>query len=446
MSTQYKVYFTPRDSRTTYDDEVEVSNYVRLDGLPKIKRSIDATDFEFGVYSYDDVTIRLVNVDGKFNDEFDVRSMFPFGRDRTKVRVEFSNSDGDTIKFRGYINEEATKADPDDDLIEFRVLSRDSVLRTTNVTSGGASVGETLTEVLFNVLNQSDVTEFLNVDQSNINPDFGDVEIDSTEDLTDQSVRDIVNRILLACNSVLIVDEDDNVIVRSRDANTDTDVLSLYGPFDIKGRCNVLKVDNYNSGRHRAFTSVMINDTEYNDQGFALDYGYRQKAISLSFITDQSKETQIAQRLVDSFKTPKIEMEVTVPCYIARDANLLDRVSVAYPLRLKPRPGKFMPIVGVTRIDDADMPLPDQYGSLEISPNTAFKIIGIEENPKDFTIRLKLRQTGIDTNDGLFSLPGSCIIGYAVIGDAVICSGGSDCDTFLNAHVGAGKIGCTQVA
>ena len=51
-----QVFITPLASADVYGSEVEVSEYVKIDGLSKIKRSIDSTDYSIGVYRFDDLT------------------------------------------------------------------------------------------------------------------------------------------------------------------------------------------------------------------------------------------------------------------------------------------------------------------------------------------------------------------------------------------------------
>jgi hypothetical protein len=150
--------------------------------------------------------------------------------------------------------------------------------------------------------------------------------------------------------------------------------------------------------------------------------------------------------LVEEFKTPKIEMNVKVATRDCKDANLLDRVSVNYPLRLKPVEGKFLPVIGITAIGDSDMPLPYTFGSIAIASRIAFKIIEIEDSPEKFTSILKLRQIGINFDDGVIDPPNNCIVGFAVIGSAKICVGGTPCDTYLGtAVIGAAQIGCSVI-
>jgi hypothetical protein len=445
MYTYYKVYLTPRNGRITYGDEIEITDYVKLDGLPTITREVDATDYEMGVYKYDDLTLNVVNIDGYFNDEFDSRSIFAFGRDRAKIRVEFCNTDGDTIVFRGLLNEEGTRLDPEADDISFRCLSRDSVIRNTKVSGGTIANGASCKTALVAILSATDITSVLNVSSANINPSLN-FTIDLGSKFDNKSTRTVLNSLLLASNSIMLIDSDDNVIVRDRSEDTTRDILNLYGPFDIQQRTNIIRLTTVNSGMHRMFTAFRVNDTEESSLGYLTDYGYRQKAIDLNFVTDPDTESDIASELLEEFKVAKMECTVQVPTYVARASQLFDRVSLNYPLRVKPVEGKFLPVIGSTKIGDTEMPLPYTFGSLSIDPNVAFKIIGISENPKEFTTLLKLRQSGSDFAGGYYAQPTSCIIGYARVGEGLICAGGTECDQFTRSVIGAAQIGCTEIA
>ena len=111
-------------------------------------------------------------------------------------------------------------------------------------------------------------------------------------------------------------------------------------------------------------------------------------------------------------------MNVKVRTSVAKDFTLLDRVSINYPLRFKPVFDSF-PVYDISKYGDATRPYPNQFGSLEIHPNTGFKIIEIVENPRDFTSILKLRQIGTEIGDGTFSERGPALYDFAVYGDDV---------------------------
>ena len=197
------------------------------------------------------------------------------------------------------------------------------------------------------------------------------------------------------------------------------------------------------------FTSVIFNGREKSDGPISSEFGLRQKSISLAFITNNTTEDLIAARLLNEFKAPKIELNLKIPTRIANGVDLLDRVSVNYPLRLKPPLGStFMPVIGVTKIGSTTELLPDTFGSIEIPDNLAFKVIEITENPTTFETLFKLRQIGTELNDGVFNIPGSAIVGFAIVGEAVlqVDTAESAVATWSPGIVGGGQIGLSKIA
>lgn len=413
---RYSVYFTPLIRNQTYGTEVDVSDRVLIQGISSIKKSIDDTNYDIGIYTFGDITLRCINADGLFNED-DYRSMFITSRDLTQVRVVFTDSDGDTVEFRGLINDEATRVNLENDEINFKVLALDSALRTTKVPAGSVANNETVSSAIFSVLNQSRITSVLTLSEANINPDL-DVEIDDGSAFENRTVKDAINELLLISNSVFLIDSSNNIIVKSRGEDTTKSVLNLFGKNDIFGRENIIRIGEYNNGRHRMFNSVKVNNTEESNTGFESDFGTRQKSFNVNSITTTSKETTIAERLVDEFKTPKIELEVTIPTTLGKDVDLLDRVSINYPLRLESDSGMFLPVYGITQYGSTDEPYPTQIGSLSINQNIAFKVISIKHNPRQFETTLKLRQSGTNTNDGVYSVAGSQLYGFARYGES----------------------------
>lgn len=437
-SRQYRVYLTPRISKDIYGDEIQISAQILNNGIKTMKKSIDSSDYSIGVYTYGDITIKIINKNGKYNDEFDHRSIFKYSRDLAKIRVSYFDGASELNRFMGIINDEATKQNSNKEEINFRVLSTDSVIRTTNVSGGLVANGILASDAIKSILNQTDITRVLNYDSNNINVDL-DYIIDVGSYFDDSSARNALNEILIAANSVLLIDSENNIFVQSRDESS-TDILNIYGPYDEYNRQNMHTLKKYNPGKHRTFTSVKINNQVKNDNGFILDYGFRQYEKSFEFITDEATSAIISNRILLEFKTPQVELEIALPTEIVKNANLLDRVSLNYPLRLRRSDNKFLPIIGQTKIGEEEMPLPSTFGDVSISPAIAFKIIEISENPPQFETILKLRQYGWYTD------PSSSIIGFARVGESVIGGTGDEADKWNPAFIGGGKIGLTKIA
>lgn len=239
----------------------------------------------------------------------------------------------------------------------------------------------------------------LTVDGANIDVDQ-DLEIDDPTFFDDLNGLDFLRAILPASNSVLLID-DETVHVRSREANEALDTIYLYGRYDIHGRENIVDLFDYNIGLHRTFNSVIVNASEFNDAESLLEYGLRQKQFTFDFLTDGVKESTVAETLVTEFRIPKLELAVKVPIDIGKDAALLQRVSVNYPLHLVPS-DDFLPVLGEYEYGDDDAPYPAEYGSLAIDDEVEFKIIEKEHDLANMTTTLKLRQTGSETGDGYF--------------------------------------------
>jgi hypothetical protein len=443
VSTQYRVYVTLKTDVHTYGDEIEITDYVTFDGIGLIRSQIDAQDYNVGVFNYDDLEMKVHNVNGLFNEETDLRSLFKFTRDQAKIRIVFSNDNGDYIVFRGLINEEATKLDTQKELITFKVLSRDSVIRNVQVAAGLVSDGMTAKNAILAIMNQSAIGAVLTTISANVNPDL-DFHIDDGSKFDSISCKDAINNLLVASNSIMLIDDLGNVTIKDRTEDTTRDIVNLFGPYDIYRRQNTIKMTDYNTGKQRMYNSFRVNDQFASNAGFAIQFGFRQYEVDLNFVTSDNTAAEIAANLLDEFKYPKLETQVMIPISVAPGIKLLDRVSLNWPLLVKPWPGTFFPVIGITKIGDDMEPLPIRLGSIDVQPTVAWKVILIEENPKDFTKNLKLRQIGKNISDGYFNIEGSALVGFAIIGIAKIRGTGTI--SYNPSVVGAAVINNTKIS
>lgn len=450
MATVYKVLITPRMSQYVYATEIDVSDNIDQNGVGIVKKSVDATDFNIGTYYFGDITLKGFNKQGYFNDPTDQRSIFyPYSRDLAKVKVVFSNEDGDTITYNGLINDAGTTIDVENEEITFTVLTRDSVVRDDTVSGGTISDGMMIKSAFAALLDVPRITSVLTYDVANNNPAYN-FAIDVGSVFDNMAKKDALTELLAASNSVMLIDPDGNIIIKDRTDNGNPDVLLLYGKYDIYGRENILGIKNYNTGLQRMFTSIVVENsntsssTEKNDPGLISTFGARQKIFTFNWITDPGIQATVAESILNTFRAPKIEMMIDIPTALVRDNDLLDLVSINYPLRIKPHNNLNLPIIGITKIGDATSPLPDTLGSTIIDPNIGFKIIEMAHDEKQFITTLKLRQIGVTLSDGVLNPPKASRVGYAVIGDGII--GGTGVQSFNPATIGGANIGITLVA
>lgn len=395
----YRAYITPRISTSTYGSEVEITDRVELDGVSEILRSIDSEDYSFGVYAFNDVSLGCDNADGYFGGPEDSRSLFQFNRDLAKVRIVYYQDDTETVTFRGIVNEEGTRYDLSNDRLTLRVLGRDSAIRKTKVIPGIVGDATTIKNAIYAILNREEITRVLTVNLSDINPDE-DGTVDDGSELDNRPTKEVLDEMLIASNSVLIINSSDEVIVKSRQDVSVDPPLELFGKGDLYSRENIIAITDYNSGLQRLFNAIKLNDVDVADVDSIAVYGLRKKEFTFSWLTDVTNITTLANRILREFKYPKIELRVAVATEIAKDYDLLDTVSVDYPLVKFPA-GAFLPICGVTACGDTTAPLPKVSGSVVIAADVGFKIIEISENVKDFVTVLKLRQVGVTAEDGM---------------------------------------------
>jgi len=448
--TRYRVYMTPRTSQFVYGTEIEVTDHITFNGINQIKRALDSQDYEIGVYFYGDLQLIGSNDNGYFNDSSDLRSIFPYNRDLTKCRVVFENTAGDVITYYGLIQDKATKIDALNETATFRVLSLDSIISTTQVAGGTVASGVSVKTAIFALLNQAAISSVLSISLGNINPSTS-FTIDVGDAFDDMQTQDALNLLLVASNSTMKISSSGVVTIQSRAANN-VAALQLYGPYDELRRQNVVNISNYNTGLQRMFTSVLITDgngldTVFDNVSLAQTYGYNQTALTFNFLTSPGNIATVGKAILAEFSSPKVELEVEVPTSLVSGNDLLDLVSINWPLRITPAAsGKMLPVIGTAIIGNTSYPIPNKNGSLYVLPNVAFKIIEIDHDPNTFTSILKLRQIGTTLSDGYFNNPASAIIGYAVIGSAAIGGTGSTDAQWNPSVIGAARVGSTQVA
>lgn len=406
-----------------YGDEVEISDYVK--NLPSVlTRSIDSTDFSVGIYTFNDIQISCENASGFLGDQNDTRSMFPFSRDRARVRIVLDQGEDEPpTRYNGLINDEASRVDSDNDEITFSILGPDSILKNSEIPAGSISDGMLVSQALVAILNTSDVRSVLGVSLSNLNPS-NDITIDLGAKFDKMKKRDALEELLAKSNSILIIDEDLNIIVRDRTHSVVRPILYLYAKGDKYGRENIKSITGHNDGLHRTFNSVLVKggqgsasvvDTSVVTQSVATTaavgsarnltsqnlYGVRAKDdLGCEWVTDEATLDLIAEGYVAEFAYPKMEFQVTVKTHVVTGYDLLDQVSVNFPLVNRPA-GKFLPVIGITKIGDTDSPLPYTKGSITIEATWGFKIIEWTEDIENFETTLKLRRVGVSLTDGV---------------------------------------------
>lgn len=409
MTQRYEVLATPLVRQGVYGSaidvtkDIDITDLISRGGIGNLNRQVDDGDFDIGVYTFGYINLKCINHTGKFSDPHDYRSIFQYKRDLAKMDITFFDTVGnETLRFRGIVNDESTRDDYNSKIVTLRVLSLDSVFRKTIIAGGTVADDNLFSVAVFNILNVTAITTILTLDVANINLDL-DLQIDDGEFFSNLTVKDALESLMLASNSVLVVDSNDTIFVRSRLENdVDNPQHLFFGSGDPQGRENILRIIQYNTGFHRAFNSITIGSDfgETNDI-YQPIYGGSQKSLDIPFITDLTKKQQIADKIIEEFGFPKTEMVLEVQSQHAREVEMLDSISIDYPKQVTPYTDNTIPFFGQAIAGEAVAPFVS--GGIVIPPGFKWKVIAINENPDKMITAIKVRRAGKGPSDGMFA-------------------------------------------
>ena len=326
-------------------------------------------------------------------DETYPNSIFKFKRDLAKVLINFIDTKNNTtIAFEGIINDEATRQDFVKLTVKFKILSFSSVFRRIKVPGNTVPDTTLFSQAIKNILNVTDVTALLNFDENNINVDL-DLPVDEGSVFDNRTVQKALNDLLVASNSVLIVDQSGNIIVKPRPDLGTAITKTFFGGAEILGRENTIAVKKLNTGLHRVFNNIFLNGQLSEDIISVNDFGARQKALDFSFITDIAKATAIADRLLKQFKDRRTEAEITTATEGSNEVELTDLVVIDITPAIRPgSKDKYLPIYGVAKYNQNSYPITS--ANIPLRREEVFEVIGIFKDPKKFLTTFKIRSTG----------------------------------------------------
>lgn len=405
MAHQWKVYLKPFDSFGIYTDWIDVSAYVKWNSLGSISVDLDNTDYDIGVYRNSNVKLVLDNTKGLFSDVSSPKSIFQYKRSDTLCKItwritqplllgSFKAGIGSTLSqeidvFTGLINDDSLSMNLKSQEVDFNVLGRESIFLRTIVPFGTISNGDSLSSVIYKCLNQSAITKILTIDQANITVGL-DQNIDSIASLQNKTVQEAMSNLLLATNSVLVI-ENDTVYVKPRSATVAVE-FNFYGQASKLGPENVLSIDKIKNGVAKVFNYMVWSGTTsaVSDNDSSVLYGARKKELDFEFLTDAAKQQNVMNKILEEFMTPKQEFSLSTKVTPATmQLNLLDRVSIDYPTVYIKSSDPF-PICGTAIC--GNVKLPSAQWSFTIDTDEHYKLMGRSIDAVNAQITFRLRR------------------------------------------------------
>jgi len=398
-----KVYILPFDIDGSYSSEwIEVTKYVSK--ISRLSQDTDSSDYQLGVYKNSSITISLSNRTGKFNDVDSTESIFAYKRRDSKVKIIYKLTEeitecgcakaGDSFisedyeVYKGLLSDETFRQDAYTEEISITVLGFETIFDRVEVPYASISNGDAASAVLYTILNQTAITDLLTVSAGNISVG-SDQTIDDKSDMENATVRDVLDELLLASNSVLYI-LNDTIYIKTRAASAALQ-YTFYGQGSPDGIENIISIKDLNNGMHRLFNYFTWKDTTFieSDTDSKTKYGVRKNEISIPYFTNSTKCEAMLSTLLAEFKDPKTEMIITTPLnYTTLAINLLDKVNVDYPVLYIE--GEFgLPICGIAICGSGV--LPDALWSLSISSADEFKVMKKDIDMTKMEITFKLR-------------------------------------------------------
>jgi hypothetical protein len=406
------VYIKTFDESGDYvADWTDITKYVA--NMGKISIDTDSSDFQIGVYKTSNVSLDLVNREGLFADVGMPQSLFKYKRADSKIKITYTKaptidqplcgtaicgsdylSDEVTV-FEGLIDDTNFYEDITKETGKFSVLGFDTLFSRVNVDTSVVSIGDSITDVIFAILNQTVITDYLSVVIGNINPDI-DQNLDAVDWMENTLVRDALDSLLLASNSVLYI-RDAIVYVSNRDPTASV-IATYHGQASASGAENIHTLGKVSNGFQRMFNYMSWSNTgdtapvaAYQDNTSVVKYGIVSNNIQLDAFTNSTKQIALLTGLVSEFKDQKQEMEITTTLdYEELDLQLLDRIGIDYPTIYTPSSSYPFPICGIAICGEAI--LPKGIWTFSIPADREFKILRLDYDLVKFTTTLKLRQ------------------------------------------------------
>jgi hypothetical protein len=400
----FTTYINPFDDNGDYTSNVDVSKDVENSSLSAITQSIDSSEYELGVFKYSNQSIKFNNKNGKYSDVETFQSIFRYKRADSIVTHTYQINEGpfcgdaftgeaclseEVVIFKGLVNDESLVTDIRRQDVTITVLGFESMFGRTLVPFDTLADGDTISEVLFKILNQNAITDLMSVSVENLTPAL-DLAIDTVAWFENKTVKQALDKLLLCANSVLYI-RDDTVYVTNREPSASIEA-TFYGQASALGAENISTIKNLKNGVSRVYNFVTWKDTTLamTDSDSVIRYGVRKVELEIPFFTDNAKRDSILQSIIDEFAVAKQEFDIVVPLTFDTLAlQILDRIAVDYPTVYVPGENE-IPICGVFEWDEAV--LPEALWTLTISVEDNYKIISKKIDIKNQNIEFRVRK------------------------------------------------------
>jgi hypothetical protein len=363
--SRFRVYIKPFNTNGDYATSfTEVTDDVDFGAMGSIKESIDSNEYDVGVFKFNQFPLRLNNLEGLYSDIGTPRTIFAYKRSGSLVKVTWTVTDditqcgnatcGDCFTsievdvFLGLLNDESLKMNIRDQFVAFQILGLESIFESVETPYASITTpSDDISDIIYTCLNQTKITDLMTVSASNISIS-NDIVIDNKDDLENTTVKEALDLLLLAGNSVLYI-KDQIVYVHPYTATVDVK-KRFYGQGSDNGIEDIQSINSIKSGLNKTFNFWTWDDTSLfkEDTTSVSKYGIRKKGIDISLITDTTKRNTTLTTLKNEYRLPRQEFFMTIPItYKSLELFILDRIEVDYPIVYRAAEGSLIPLYSV---------------------------------------------------------------------------------------------------
>jgi hypothetical protein len=385
MQTEYSVYFKPLVAAGVWLDEwVNVSQYIQEKDLSNIEVDLEGDDFHVGLFKSKKTVVKLRNVTY-------IGTIFPRGYNRCKVRIDYRADNQTVTAFTGYIKTNSSDTKETATSIQFKVRGNESALGFQTVPVGYLA-GQTCEQAIKKLLSSPALVNYFNYTADNVTLGYNPY-IDNGAAFDNLSFTVAMRELLLVSNSVLSVDNDNNVMVSTREPRGTT--KAFYG--NTPDRDNILQMKQYKDGLQRTFNQIAIKHGDnqemfINDADSITDYDLQKLDIEIKSITDTYVLEAVAQNLLANFAQPKHEVDLVLDSskLIPRLTELQECTLELWEQAQYPRDATVW-LWDDGKEWDNNAYYPHLTGIFTSNASTTYKVIKIQEQCKTGTTTITLR-------------------------------------------------------
>lgn len=327
-----KLYVLRLNTDGTYEsDWYEISQYLLKDGsVNSVEFTMPNSSYSLGEVRIANAKFSLLNPYGEMSDETFNRSIFKgFVRDGSLIKIvdHLVNPDDETdvvevTTFQGFIDDKSAVTEQGYEEFtarNFLTLLKDKTIDELELT------GTTISQVVYNAINNPYFTEFFNVSNSStyINPGYN-AAVDLSQYEKTTTIFDLFQD-LAKGNSIFYVDPDDNYFYFVDPTPTATVKYSFTESNNRK-----IKIYNYKSGADRQFDQWYWEDSNISKVTAGALNPKLAKPFKIDGITDNTPITGHQQLMIDkvysNFYNRKPYFKMDLPYFPI--IRLRDRITV----------------------------------------------------------------------------------------------------------------------